>query len=424
MKAYILPEFKEKFEKLVNRASKHLEHKPAITFSEPMTKTKHTYINWKCDGEHGQDKYKNIVTVIEVTIDDITSGDWVLVANVFFKEQIIGMVSGKYYKDIPSNLGLDYSKCDYCGYTHPNRTKSHIVFNTRTGEWKQIGTACGKKMFEAGDLCQFTVKLIEVFNQTFACAGEDDWKDWCGRIPDHSWQEAYSVDSIIPAVVGYRKEINPEWEKACYNKETRIKEPGTTKFLQDYYFEHQQEHDELLANGETKHYNALVIDEAYNAKVREFVSQLPDEYEEDYYTGAPDTTRPKMKTKIKIAFENKYILIQDIYTVFFAVKMYEDSLTRDDWEKLVESIKIGEKNEFRGVSLVSKDFYEDIYGCGYFCKFITREGLTIGKSFNNYSSFESQFMNNDGTFSFACRADFINNRNRFIRLGGRVSRIK
>ena len=138
MTAYILPEFKEKFEKLINSASRHLERKPTITFSEPMTKTKHTYINWKCDGEHGQNKYKEVITVIEVTIDDITSGDWVLVANVFFKEGIVGMVSGKYYKDIPSHLGLDYAKCDYCGHTHPNRTKSHIVYNTKTGEWKQI----------------------------------------------------------------------------------------------------------------------------------------------------------------------------------------------------------------------------------------------------------------------------------------------
>ena len=424
MTAYILPEFKEKFEKLVNRASKHLEHKPTITFSEPMTKTKRTYINWKCDGEHWQEKYKEVVTVIEVTIDDITSGDWVLVANVFFKEDVVGMVSGKYYKDIPSYLGLDYAKCDYCGHTHPNRTKSHIVFNTRTGEWKQIGTACGKKMFEAGDLCQFTVKLIEVFNLTLACAGEEDWAGWCGRIPDHSWQQAYSVDSIIPAVVGYRKEVNPEWERAYYDEETRSKEPGTTKFLQDYYFDHQNTHDEVQANGTTKHFEALAPNEEYNAKVREFVSKFPDEYEEDYFTGAPDTTRPKMKTKIKMAFENGYIQMHEIYTVFFAVKMYEDSLTIGDWEKLVETIKIGEKNEFKGVSLASKEFYEDIYGCGYFCKFITPEGLTIGKSFSNYEGFESQFKNEDGTFSFACRADFINNRNRFVRLGGRVSRIK
>ena len=202
---------------------------------------------------------------------------------------------------------------------------------------------------------------------------------------------------------------HPEWEKSYYNNEMRSKESGTTKFLQDYYFERE---------------DALVIDEKYNAKVREFVSQFPDEYEENFYTGAPDPARPTMKTKIKMAFENGYIQMSEIYTVFFAVKMYEDSLTIGDWEKLVETIKIGEKNEFREVSLISKEFYEDMYGCGYFCKFITREGLAIGKAFSNYSSFESQFKNEDGTFSFACRADFINNRGRFIRLGGRVSRIK
>ena len=401
MTFFILPEKRQELEKRIVRASKHLTVAPNVSFSEPMMKEKVTYTNWHIDGEHSTDKVKEFVTVLEVTMDDITSGDWVLVADVYYKESVIGMVNEKLYGAIPSHLGLGYTKCDYCGHSHPNRTKSHIIYNTVTGEWKQIGTSCGKMMFKAGDLCQFTVELYKVIQAVNGCSG-GDWIGWCSRIPDHSWEQAFSIDSVIPAVVAYRKEVNPDWEKSYYDQNDN-KVPGTTHHLRAFYENHPD----------------LAIDSDYNARVRAFVEALPDDktYNEFYerYEG--------FNYSIKKAFEAGYIKPVDFFTVFFAVKMYDESLTEGDWEKVAAQFKVGEKREFRGLTLESKTFYDDIYGSGWFCKFSTSDGVTLTKSFSNFEGFEAGFKNEDGTYSFAARVDFINNRKRTIKLGGRVSKI-
>lgn len=401
MKVYILPENKELFEKKFKQASKHLAVMPNITFGYVETKQKEILINWSCDGEHGVDKYKRVIDVIPVEIEEITSGDWVLVADVHYDEGIVGMVNSKLYKDIPSRFGLGYDKCDYCGHTHRNRVKAHIVYNTATGEWKQIGTACGKKMFEAGDICKFTIKLYEVFQQTIACVGDENWGGWCAKIPDHSWQKAYFIDSVIAAVVSYRKEVNPEWEKTYWeNKYTKV--PGTTTKLRDYFDSHED----------------FVIDAKYNAKVKAFVDTLVGGSKQDEW----GDSELDFNGKIKVAFDDGYILPRDFYTVFFAVKMYEESLTRGDWDKVAAGFQVGQKVEIRNAKVVSKDFEEGCYGTAWFVKF-DFGGVILTKSFGHIGTLEN-FEQKDGTYSFMARVDYINNNKRTIRLGGRFSRIK
>lgn len=412
MTFYILPENREKFEKLVARASKHLAVAPTVTFSEPMQKTQRTTIAWKCEDERGIDRYTSVVTVLEVTVDDITSGDWVLVADVEYADGFVGMRNSKYYKDIPAHLGLDYIKCDYCGHTHPKRIREHIVYNTVTKEWKQIGTSCGKKMFEAGDICKFTVDLYKYIEQIFSCDPNEGWGGFCRSIPDNSWKKAYNIDSIVSAVLAYRKEVNPEWEKVYYEGEGRnaTKVPGTTTKLLEFFQENA---------------NRLTVDEVYCEKLRSFVSSLKndDEIETDRYNGT-QYRREGFNSKIKSAFDAGYVLNQDFYTVFFAVKRYEESLTEGDWQKTAAQFTVGEKKEFRNLSLLSKDFYEDFYGNGWFCKFSSPDGVTITKTFSNFDGFDADFKNEDGTYSFIARVDYINDRKRTIKLGGRVSRIR
>lgn len=400
MKVYILPENKELFEKKFKQASKHLAVKPSITFGKVESKKKVTVVNWSCDGEHGTDKYKQVVDVIPVEIEEITSGDWVLVADVHYDEGIVGMVNSKLFGSIPTQFGLDYNKCDYCGHTHRNRKKAHIVHNTVTGEWKQIGTACGKKMFEAGDICKFTVKLYEVFQQTFACAGDESWESWCAKVPDHSWQKAYSVDSVIAAVVSYRKEVNAEWEKSYWVGRTRI--PGTTDKLRDYF----EAHDDF------------VVDAKYNAKVKAFVDSLVGGSQLDEC----NNLEPDFNGKIKAAFADGYILSRDFYTVFFAVKMYEESLTRGDWDKVAAGFQVGQKVAIRNAKVVSKDYEEGYYGTTWFVKF-DLGGVILTKSFGNIGTLDD-YEQEDGTYSFMARVDFINNNKRTIRLGGRISKIR
>ena len=403
MTIYILPENKDKFLKAVARASKHLTVAPNITVSGPVEKTQKTFTVWNDEDGQGGRLYKQTVTVLEVTIDDITSGDWVLVADVLFNENIVTLENSKYFCSIPAGLGLDYFRCDYCGHTHKNRTKAHIVYNTVTGKWMQIGTSCGKKMFNEGDICAFTVKLYEVIDISCGCM-EEDFGEWCKRIPDHYWKKAWSVQDVMARVVEYRKTVSPEWEKA-----------ERTNF---------GEYIGGTANGLLDIVNAPELPANYFESVKGFVSGLADDTKTEYdpYTGTPYIC-DGFNTKIKRAFENGFILKADFYTVFFSVKMYEESLTAEDWEKRVACYKVGEKCSFSGLTLVSREKYEDIYGSGYFVKFATADGIIITKSFSNWTGFEYQFKDKDGKYSFKARVDYINTKKRTVKLGGRVGRI-
>lgn len=398
MTIYILPENRDKFSKLVARASKHLESAPKITYSEPVEKTKITRHVWNDEDGCGVRKFKEVVTVIVVTIDEITSGDWVLVADVLFNESIVTMENAKYYGAIPAVYGLHYFKCDYCGHTHNNRAKSHIVYNTKTGEWKQIGTSCGKKMFKGGDICAFSVKLNEIIDISGGCF-DYGFADWCNRVPEHSWKIAYSIDDIISRVVEYRKTISTEWEKAeKVDRGTWV--GGST--------------NKLLEMGKCEPANTDYI----NA-VKAFVGRLEGKKVVNFYGEIGDDFNGKIKT----AFDAGYILKADFYTVFFAVKMYEDSISSGDWEKQVSVYKVGEKYAFVGCELITRDEYEDVYGRGWYCKFKTTGGIVITKTFSNWDGFESQFKNDNDTYSFKARVDYINAKNHTVKLGGRVSKL-
>lgn len=404
MKVYILPEFRESFQKKVAEASKHLACPPKMTFSEPMEKTKKTIVATKCDGEVDFKKYKEVVTVIEVDMDEITSGDWVAVADVHYHEGIVGMVSSKYFEDIPKQFGLDYAKCDYCGGIDHDRKLSHIVHNTKTGEWKQIGSSCSKKMFNAGDICKFTIKLYEVFQQTIACVGDEEWGGWCGRIPDHSWQRAYNIDEIVSAVVGYRKDVNPNWEKAERNSRGYKIGEGTTDLLLAYY---------------EKRVDELVIDEEYNRKVREFVESLPDDHGYDDWL-AEDTG---FNWKLKKAFEDGFIQSKDFYTAFFAVKMYEDSLTAPEFEEKVKGMEKGSYIDLVGATLIERFECEGYYGWSTIAKF-EYNGVVFTKSFSNWSSTETSYKKEDGKFYFSAPIDYINRKKREVRLCGSCRKLK
>lgn len=400
MTIYIFPENKDKFLKLVARATKHLSVAPQITVSGPVEKVRHTRHVWKDDDGMGYRDYKSTVTVLEITMDAITSGDWVLVANVYYNENVVTMENTRYFANIPAKYGLKYFKCDYCGHTHRNRTESYIVYNTVTGEWAQIGTTCGKKMFKAGDVCRFAVELRKVVDISGGCM-DFGFNDWSARIPDHYWKKAYNVDDIIARVAMFRKEVSPEWEKAVQISRFE-RTGGTTEKLMAF---RDVTRDEIPAE--------------YIDAVKVFVAGLESKKVLNGWGDVEDD----FNGKIKAAFEPGYVLKSDFYAVFFAVKMYDDSLTVGDWREQVAAYKVGEKYAFVGCALVAQEHYDGIYGSGDLCKFLTADGITITKSFSNWDGFESQFKNPDGTFTFKARVDFINEKKRTVKLGGRVGRI-
>ena len=398
MKAYIMPDKVAEFKKKALNASKHLEHEPKMTFSEPMLKEEVTIHNF---GEDGYKKYKRMVEVVEVEIEDITSGDWKLVADVLYRDQIIAMVDAGLYKSIPENLGLTYMKCDYCGRKESERREAHIVHNTKTGEWKQIGTSCGKKMFRSGDICKYFLDLYKVIDMCGGCTS-DGFGGWCARIPDTTWLQGFNIESLIPSVVSYRKKHGEKWERPIYDDRGYKLDEGTTGIFKSEFLSGE-------LDGE--------IDEAFNRKIKEYVNSLP------YDMYGEEIDDEGFNTKIKRAFENEFIQLHEIYTVFFAIDKYERSLTIGDWHKLTECYKKGDYVDFIGATVIDKELVEGYYGWSHLVRF-EYNGVVFVKSFSNWDSTERSYKREDGKFYFSAPIDYVNDYKREIRLCGSCRKLK
>ena len=386
MKVYITPDRRAVFEKKVAKIAKHLSIEPHITISEPMMKMRTTHYIYN-KGWGGYDKTKDYIEVCEVNIDIESETKWKLVATVYFKEEMVALCDSKLFKETPSYLGLKYKKCDACGHTSSNRAISHIFFNTETGEWQQLGSECAKMVFGTA-LDKFVVKLNEVVEISLGCT-EDDFGEWVAKQPDHYFQQALNINLALSVTREYRKE-NPSWEKAWYDV-NNIKHDGTTTLLNDYFDRYAGE---------------IPVDEAYVAKVREYVMALP---ESDF------------NDSIRAAFENDFIPRHKIFTIFFAAKMYEESLTSGDWAKVVSEYPSGASIDLKGAKLLSKELVQDFYyGGNYWFARFSVNGITFRKSISNWFSFEDKFMDEDGSFTFNAAVKYIDGRRREIELGGRI----
>ena len=412
---WIEPDKREDFIKKVVRASRHLETPIKMTWGEPEYKTAKLVINTNDGDSWGQQVYKSKVYVQKCEMDNITSGDWVMVADIFFNEQVVAMVNSRYYKDMPEKYGLNYNKCDHCGKVHNGRTRAHVIYNTKTGEWKQIGTSCGKQVFKGGDIASFIVKLYEVVTD-YGCMDED-FDGWCGRKQkDHSFLSAYNVDLVVSAVQRYRAEVEKDWVKRDGYRGTYgfiVTEEGTGARFWRFFGEHI---DEIKANDNSE----------YCAKVRACVAALEeDSYDaQDPYNGTV-YHEGGFKSGIKRAYEDGFILERDLYKVYFGVKMYEDSLTAGDWDNLMKGIVVGEKITLRNATLlcarqtIDEWTNEELTYCEFSCN-----GIKYTKLLSNFPAFKESYQNEDETFSFTCKVAYINNNKRSVKLGGRASKAK
>lgn len=378
---YILPSNVEQFTKKVERATRHLVQKPSIQFSEPKLMKKRTIV----DDAHGRMVFKEAIEVVEVTIDDITSGDWIPVADVYHREDIVAMIDRDMYGLIPEKFGCDYNVCDYCGHSHRDRVKSHIVYNTVTKEWKQIGTACGRQMFKEGDLCAFMVKLGEYIN---ACGGcmDYDFDNWCRRQPDHSWQKVFTIDTMVQAVKQFREDGNKSWVKSYYDQWDN--KCGTTVDFKSWLDVNE---DKL---GE--------VDQEYVGKVKSFVGGLGD----SDFSGS-----------LKTVFGSEFIRPFEVYAPFFAIKMYEESLTKGDWDEAVKDIKAGQTVVFRNVD-VKVEMMNNWDGSICWKAEMEKDGVKYVKWLSGSTVME-KYNNGDGTYSFSADVKRVDNRRREVYLGGR-----
>lgn len=336
MNFYITPSNRKVVANKIEKITKYFVKKPVVTFSDvkDVEIVDVHILNDMCGGKFS--KYSRYtVPLIEVNIDYVVSNDWVLVATVYHRNNIITKVSDAYFKHIPAEFGLDYRKCDSCGKFHGSRTESHIVYNPIENKWMQIGTACVNKVLADGKyLSSFMVKLGHVIDMTGSCYCDDiSFGSWCRGCGSKLVRQAIHINQIIPVITEYRKE-KPNWIKVTYMSDDwgrDVKVPGSTDHLSDMIYSD----------------TTYEPDYEYNAKVFEFVKNLEPKSE--------------FVEEIKKTFEAEYINVYEVAKVFFGVKMYEDSLIEDDFTPAVEKAGIVQGERYNVTGHIAYTQFVDNY---------------------------------------------------------------
>lgn len=319
MKFHIITEEKPSVVKKIDNMFKLLTEKPTVTFSEPMWKKVHQYVG--CS-EDGYKKFSYRVNVIEVEISDIVDEEWVFVASVFHRNNFMSKVSDTYYGMIPERYGVNWNLCEYCGRTHKNVVQSHIIYNKVTGEWKQVGSACIKKMFAKGKYLSSVMVDFYKFLTTYRC--DEDILEREFRANDSKSQyfkRCVEIRDLIPAIDEYRK-VSPEWVR------------GESK---DKIF------DMFMKNDFTRN-------EERNDSIFKFIDEM-----ETYSDFIQD---------IKTEFKSGYVNLSNAVLIFFGVKMYDDQPKRERFDDILNehNIQRGEKMHVRGKILKHEVVYDEYYG--------------------------------------------------------------
>jgi hypothetical protein len=315
------------------------------------------------------------------------------------------MVDQKLFKEMPSKFGLEYTKCDYCGGTHTRRVKSFVVKNKVTGEWKQVGSSCIDKLVAQGRyLKDIAVKLFECFTVYLGGCDEYGWEGGSWRPADHYLSKAVRFDYAISVCNSFIKENGDGWVKAEWDRGDKVK-LGTFDYLSQYFSDFTGDTDDELYKNVCKYY-------------------------EDKEGGFNWDGEKDLTSKIKDAIENEYIGIGECYVAFFALKSYKESLTRPEWDKVLadNGIEKDVKYEFIGKLLsIDEEDGEDMYGYSvkeYFANFEdSKSGLPFYKQISHKGVLD-KYLLEDGTYAFMCDIRWIDNRNRKVKLGGRLSKIK
>lgn len=406
MEFYIMPDMKEKCQRKLELMFKHWDKKPTVEYSEVHQVVKTTTIVYQggMPYENGHKNYKEKFDAIKVTIGDLSAGDWSLVASVYYNEGIVSMVDAKLFKEMPKRFGLAYTVCDYCGGCHKRRVKSFVVKNKVTGEWKQVGSSCIDKLVAQGRYMKdITVKLYECFVEYLGGCDEDEFRGgW--RPADHYLSKAVRFDYAIAVCDAFVKENGDRWVKAEYDDGHKVKS-GTYDYLSSFFSDFSGETDKKLYKKLCKYYE--------------------DKVGGRNWEGEKDLTQ-----KIKDAIENEYIGVGECYIPFFALKSYMESLTRPKWDKTLadNGIEKDVKYEFRGKLLsIDTEESEDVYGYKVLEYFANLEDSKSGVKFYkqiSHAGVLDKYMLNDGTYAFMCDIRWVDNRQRKVKLGGRLSRIK
>jgi len=389
---YILPQNLEKFQNRLNKMLSKFSVPPTVTYSEPKNMkaiTMKIYDN----GYSGRSRYIKTVNVIEVEIEDICMKEWYLVASVFYQENRITMGCAKYFGDIPEQYGLNYTKCDYCGKTHSNRKDAHILYNKITNEWMQVGSACVNKMFDEGKyFSSFTEQLYKIVEINMGCCGYENFPRWCASLPDNYFSEALQVDDAIAITKMYYDTVSTNWQKSFKGSE------GTTAWLNNYY---------------NQVYDANTID---SIKDYNFIDSVKS------YVATLDCTN-EFDASIMEVFKYGYVNRFNLYTIFFGIKKYMDSITVDSWESLKLQYKVGDRVNVVDAKVLGMTPKHGFYGWSEEYVFEDQNKIKFMKNFSG-AGHAYDFENANGLISFSGIISGYNDFKRAIVISGRVSKIK
>jgi len=414
MEFYITPDKQNECLTKIEKMFKHFSSKPEVTFSpvQKVTKRIVTMMTGGAAEENGCSTSKQILDAVKVTIEGIQTGEWILVATVYYQDGIVTVVDSTRFKQIPEQYGLSYTKCDYCGSTHRNRKESHIMYSPVQDKWMQVGSACIEKMIPGGKyLNNLMLKLDEFIKISLGGCDDFMWISGSWAPADHYWQSALDIEDAIALVKLYRED-HPQWKKSEYEYGRKVAD-GTATFLKEFV---GCEGNRAMAKR----------DPEYFAKVKAYVDSLVGGYD---FNGWEN--EPTMNQKIKDAFENGVITVGELFLAFFAQKGYEDSLVAADFSKIVEGFGIvkGVKKTFN-VQLLNVDKLEvdDFYYGGtkyvYDCTFKDLDtGLFLKKEISHTGVLDPYCVEND-IYKFTGTVKYIAYKAQRIVLGGRLSKAK
>jgi hypothetical protein len=204
--------FEKRFTLFAKKVAKMGLEKPTFLYGETYNKEKD--ITTKYEGEVF---YKTIMLeVVDVNLNIDNSykmNGWELVSVVLFKDCVILPIDLNTIP--PTELGLEYIKCDHCGGNHKGRKKSFIVKNE--AGFKQVGSTCSKEFLgmSESNITNMQVMFAELVEIRFTDGSEDE-DAYCGRMGrDKSWLDKYSALELSKAM----SVIIPEVSENGYEKQ-------------------------------------------------------------------------------------------------------------------------------------------------------------------------------------------------------------
>lgn len=404
MDFYISPDQREKVEKKINLMLKKFEHKPTVTFSNVQQVEQTTVLDM---GEDGTRKYSTKINAIRVDIDDIAVGEWSLVATVDYLRNILIICNKKRFKDIPQQYGLNYMKCDHCGSNHTNRIESHIIYNTVTSEWMQVGSTCVNKIVNGGKyLNGFIIKLYETIKLYGGCDGFE-WSGGRWKPSKRYVMEGIHVKEAFECCLSYMDEHGSVWQKSEWSQGEKIKDSTNDHLMEWFKDEKNRKSDDALFKSVKTYFLGM------------------ERWEDDEYTG------PTLTQQIIDAFNDDFIALFELYVAWFAISNYKKHLEYNDFEKTLKSkgIEKGMNIDICGVLLATNrvnDEYATYWRPNYYYEASFEDkntGLVFKKNISSVDVIE-KFKCEDGLYRFNAEVKYFALKNCYVGLGGRLRKQK